>query len=259
MTEVPATVDADSHRSRGSSSQTNGSHSRDIHSLRASEGGNTGGSNNSGQTRSVSEHGHLQPMTVAQTRESSRLGQISLTAFGEAAEAANVRSRSPDSSIETPSPRAGTFWWRNRDQASPQPPSTPPLQPLSSVRLVGSTSPSPPLSAPTGWPSQPEMKDYEDPPQPRWRTHPRLRDLSRSVTSTSHTHDADTTMTEATTLEDTSEMPFSDVEHILEQPPPLRNPELVISGEAKEDTSSVPPSPTAAIQAWLTTPRWQRY
>jgi hypothetical protein len=185
--EWPTTVGYDgSQGSRGSSNRTNASHSRDIHSLRASEGAFPGGSNGSkGSTqtgsshRPVSEHGHIR----YSGKSSSGLGDALLSAFGPGPSrqargygggggggggGGNTDRVGED--IVSPSPRKQTFWWGDRGRNSPEPsrPRTPPSAPAGSsstpgIRLVGPSneagiSEQGPSSAPVlptrGWPAQ---------------------------------------------------------------------------------------------------------
>ncbi|KIM22915.1 hypothetical protein M408DRAFT_332684 [Serendipita vermifera MAFF 305830] len=165
----------DSQGSRDSSNRTNVSHSRDIHSLRASEGGMSGtagskdskGSTQTGssQHRSVSEYGHLRHPGKA----SGSAGDALLSAFGPGP------SRQPgggaggtmDSAgdITAPSPVKKSQWWDSSPEVT-RPRTLPAASAVPGIRLVGSrpgsneagTSGQGPSSAPVqptrGWPAQ---------------------------------------------------------------------------------------------------------
>ncbi|PVF95047.1 hypothetical protein CPB86DRAFT_605719 [Serendipita vermifera] len=248
---------SDSYGSRASSNRTNVSHSRDIHSLQASEVGDSLGSNGSkgsNQTRpSISEYGQIRISRRASEGDAAAL----LSAVGSGPEHA---STSASGLLFSPSSTFGSRGGGGQERSSPAPrPSTPPSAPVNfpttpGIRLIGAesstagTSGQGPASAPTiptrGWPTQTVPRDvtpadgrrpsesqsfifHDSPALPRSRLHSHSPSAG-AATSTDHshshaTHGAETTMgtmTEATTEdyhEPLPDIPPSLLEHIFGQ------------------------------------------
>ncbi|KAG8758177.1 hypothetical protein FRC14_000627 [Serendipita sp. 396] len=152
-----------SQNSRGSSNRTNVSHSRDIHSLRASEIGDNGGSNNSkdsdqsrGSRRFVSEHGQF-------NYPSGTVGDAMLSPFGTqhsrwgegaggTGATGHSATRSTGGGILSPSSQGPSPWQAENRMGSQQPasgqvrfsmPTTTSALPSTTpgIRLVGSREP----------------------------------------------------------------------------------------------------------------------
>jgi hypothetical protein len=217
---------SDSYGSRASSNRTNLSHSRDIHSLQASEVGDSLGSNGSkgsNQTRpsqrSISEHGQIRISRRASEGDAAAL----LSAVGAGPEQAGTSASgllfSPSSTFGSRGGAGG----EGRSSPGLQRPKTPPSAPVNfpttpGIRLVGAepttndntagTAGQGPASAPTiptrGWPTQMVPRDvtpadgrrpsesqsfifHDSPAIPRSRLHSHSPSAGAS-TSIDHSH-----------------------------------------------------------------------